>query len=159
LRDRFSVDSYRAWMITWREAGQFLRPIVKAGDRIFIYQAIAAAAFTDAHARDQFYAPPRLSRFDDLRSCADTAKCMALFDYILTFPGPQFRWPSHEELKVYSNLAILKRKVQPGSRSGAGGGEVSRTLDAPARCGRWRKPALGWRDGQGRGVRELCSAR
>jgi len=114
LRDRFSVISLASWVRTWRDGGQYLKDIVKRKDRIYVQQALAAASFTKAYLRDEFYAPPSLSKYDDLRNCqpvdAKATNCYALYDYILTFADERFRWPSHDVLKMYWNLAILKRK-------------------------------------------------
>jgi hypothetical protein len=106
LRDRFSVAAYSDWMMVWLEAGEYLRTVAKANDRISVGQGMASAALTDSYLRDNFYAPPKWSKFEDLRSCQN---CTPLFDYILTVPAADQVPPGFEVLKKYSNIAILRR--------------------------------------------------
>lgn len=113
LRDRFSIESYAEFVRVWRDAGDYLKGHVKPGERLFLQQAMAAGAYTDAYANDDWYAPPSMSGFDDIRrACATStgAACLSQYDYILTFPEQTSRWSSHDEMKVFSNLAILRRR-------------------------------------------------
>jgi hypothetical protein len=108
LRDRFSVVVYSDWMKLWLEAGEYLRALAKPADRIWVGQGMAPAGLNDSYLRDQFYAPPKWSKFEDLRSCKDES-CFQHFDYILTFPRPESVPPGFEVLKKYSNIQILRR--------------------------------------------------
>jgi hypothetical protein len=108
LRDRFSVVEYSEWMKRWLEAGEYLRAVAKPTDRIWVGQGMAPAGLNDSYLRDQFYAPPKWSKFEDLRSCHDD-RCLQHFDYILTFPRPESIPPGFEVLKKYSNIQILRR--------------------------------------------------
>jgi hypothetical protein len=105
LRDRFSVVSYGDWMRLWLEAGEYLRNVAKPNDRIWLTQGLATAALTDSYLRDQYYAPPKWSKFDDIRSCNEL-KC---FDYIITYSGVDQVPSGFEVLKDYPNIAILRR--------------------------------------------------
>jgi hypothetical protein len=107
LRDRFSVASYSEWMEVWLEAGQFLRTVTKPNDRIWLVQGLATAALTDSYLRDPYYAPPKRSKFEDLRACSD---CTRLFDYFINWPGHDKVPPGFEMLKGYSNIALLRRR-------------------------------------------------
>jgi hypothetical protein len=108
LRDRFSVVGYSDWMKRWLEAGEDLRAVAKPTDRIWVGQGMAPAGLTDSYLRDQFYAPLKWSKFEDLRSCTNEQSCMLLFDYISTFPAADTS-PGFEVLKSYSNIKILRR--------------------------------------------------
>jgi hypothetical protein len=114
LRDRFSLVSYRDWMGVWLEAGEYLRSIAKPSDRIWLTQGLATAALTDAYLRDPYYAPPKWSRFEDMRSCGDEKCFYSLFDYIITYSGADHVPFGFEVLKNYPNIAILRRA--PNSR-------------------------------------------
>jgi hypothetical protein len=111
LRDRFSLVAYREWMKVWLEAGEYVRAIAKPTDRIWLTQGLATAALTDSYLRDPYYAQPRWSKFDDLRTCTSEGACMPLFDYILTFPTKESIPPGFEVLKNFSNIAILRRSA------------------------------------------------
>jgi hypothetical protein len=117
LRDRFSVVSYSDWMGVWLEAGEYLRTIAKPNDRIFLTQGLATAALTDSYLRDQYYAPPKWSKFEDMRSCKDEKCFFSLFDYILTFSGGEQPPSGFEVLKNYSNIAILRRAPNSTERT------------------------------------------
>jgi hypothetical protein len=106
LRDRFSVAAYSDWMRVWLDAGEYLRTVAKPTDRIWVRQGMAPAGLTDSYLRDEFYAAPKWSKFEDLRSCQD---CQPLFDYILTFPGADKVPHGFEVLRNYPNIAILRR--------------------------------------------------
>jgi hypothetical protein len=106
LRDRFNVMAYSAWMKSWLEAGEYLRMVAKPTDRILVRQGMAPAGLTDSYLRDEYYAPTKWSKFEDLRSCQD---CQPLFDYILTFPTAD-KVPGFEVLKSYYNIKILRRE-------------------------------------------------
>jgi hypothetical protein len=108
LRDHFGVASYSDWMKRWLEAGQDLRAVAKPTDRIWVGQGMAPAGLTSAYLRDQFYAPCKWSKFEDLRSCTTEQSCMVLFDYIITFPKANIP-PGFEVLKSYSNIKTLRR--------------------------------------------------
>jgi hypothetical protein len=108
LRDQFSVVGYSDWMKRWLEAGQDLRVVAKPTDRIWVGQGMAPAGLTDSYLRDQFYAPLKWSKFEDLRSCTNEQSCMLLFDYIITFPAADTP-PGFEVLKSYSNIKTLRR--------------------------------------------------
>jgi len=105
LRDRFNVVAYSEWMKHWIEAGEYLRTVAKPNDRILVRQGMAPAGLTNSYLRDEYYAPTKWSKFEDLRSCQD---CQPLFDYILTFPNAD-KIPGFEVWKSYSNIAILRR--------------------------------------------------
>jgi hypothetical protein len=109
LRDRFSVVSYRDWMRLWLEAGEYLRTVAKPNDRIWLTQGLATAALTDSYLRDPYYAPPKWSKFDDLRSCGDEKCFYSLFDYMITYSGADQVPSGFEVLKNYSTIAILRR--------------------------------------------------
>jgi hypothetical protein len=109
LRDRFSVAVYSDWMKQWLEAGEYLRTIAKPTDRIWVGQGMAPAGLTDSYLRDQFYAAPRWSKFEDYRSCASEDCLFSLSDYILTFPGADRVPRGFEVLKSYPNIQILRR--------------------------------------------------
>jgi hypothetical protein len=113
LRDRFSLTEYSDWMRIWREAGVYLRAVAKPTDRIWLVQGLVTAALTDSYLRDQFYAPLKWSKFDDLRSCKDESCLFPLFDYVLTYPKVEKIPPGFEILKLYSNIAILRRMHNP----------------------------------------------
>jgi hypothetical protein len=109
LRDRFSVVSYSDWMRVWLEAGEYLRTVAKPNDRVWLTQGLATAALTDSYLRDQYYAPPKWSKFDDIRSCQDEKCFFSRFDYMLTFSGADQVPAGFEVLKNYSTIAILRR--------------------------------------------------
>jgi hypothetical protein len=109
LRDRFSVMGYGEWMKSWLQAGEDLRAVAKPTDRIWVGQGMAPAGLTDSYLRDQFYAPPKWSKFEDFRSCKDENCLFSLCDYVLTSPGTEKVPPGFEVLKSYSNIAILRR--------------------------------------------------
>jgi hypothetical protein len=109
LRDRFSVAGYSDWMKVWLRAGEDLRAVAKPTDRIWVGQGMAPAGLTDSYLRDQFYAAPRWSKFEDFRSCASEDCLYSLSDYILTFPGAAHVPPGFEVMKRYSNIQILRR--------------------------------------------------
>jgi hypothetical protein len=109
LRDRFSVAGYSEWMKSWLQAGEDLRAVAKPTDRIWVGQGMAPAGLTDSYLRDQFYAAPRWSKFEDFRSCASEACLYSLSDYILTFPGAAHVPAGFEVMKSYSNIQILRR--------------------------------------------------
>jgi hypothetical protein len=106
LRDRFSVTAYSEWMKVWIDAGEYLRTVAQPNDRIWVRQGMASAGLTNSYLRDEYYAPPKWSKFKDLRSCQD---CQPLFEYIVTFPGADNVPLGFEVLKNYSNIAILRR--------------------------------------------------
>jgi hypothetical protein len=113
LRDRFSVAGYSDWMKVWLQAGQDLRAVAKPTDRIWVGQGMAPAGLTDSYLRDQFYAPPKWSKFEDYRAC-ETENCLlAISDYVLPFPGSDKVPPGFEVLKSYSNIQILHRVANP----------------------------------------------
>jgi hypothetical protein len=109
LRDRFSVVSYRDWMGVWLEAGEYLRTVAKPNDRIWLTQGLATAALTDSYLRDPYYAPPKWSKFEDMRSCKDEKCFFPLFDYIITFSESDQIPSGFGLLKNYSNIMILHR--------------------------------------------------
>jgi hypothetical protein len=109
LRDRFSVAKYGESMETWLRAGEDLRAVTKPSDRIWVAQGMAPAGLTDSYLRDQFYAPPKWSKFEDYRACTNENCLFLLSDYILTFPGADKVPPGFEVLKSYSNIQILRR--------------------------------------------------
>jgi hypothetical protein len=108
LRDRFSVTAYSDFMTVWLEAGEYLRPIAKSNDRIWLTQGLATAALTDSYLRDPYYAQSKWSKFKDLRSCTSEQSCMLLFDYILTHLEVDIPL-GFEVMKNYSNIKILRR--------------------------------------------------
>jgi hypothetical protein len=109
LRDGGSLAAYSDGMRVWLQAGQDLRAVAKPTDRIWVTQGLATAALTDSYLRDQFYAPPKWSKFEDFRSCKDQNCLFSLCDYILTFPGTDKIPPGFEILKSYSGIQILHR--------------------------------------------------
>jgi hypothetical protein len=109
LRDRLSVAGYSDWMKVWLDAGEYLRTIAKPNDRIYATQGMVTVALTDSYLRDQFYAPLKWSKFQDLRACKNEEECLQHFDYILTFPKPESIPPGFEVLKKYANIQILRR--------------------------------------------------
>jgi hypothetical protein len=86
-----------------------LRTVAKPNDRIWLTQGLATAALTDSYLRDQYYAPPKWSKFDDIRSCQDEKCFFSRFDYMLTFSGADQVPSGFEVLKNYSTIAILRR--------------------------------------------------
>jgi hypothetical protein len=109
LRDRFSVAGYSDWMKVWLQAGEDLRAVAKPTDRIWVGQGMAPAGLTDSYLRDQFYAPPKWSKFEDYQKCNNENCLFSLSDYILTFPGPERVPPGFEVFKSYSNIQTLRR--------------------------------------------------
>jgi hypothetical protein len=139
MRDDFSVDSYATFLDSWRQAGQDLSPMVTKDDRLFLGPAMMTGALTDGYLVDQFYFPPRVSSYWDLRQCVpqlpDQFNCAILYDYYIALDDPK-AWPtSHELWKRYpQRLAVLKRKDFPvpnapsgltGTRIAAGAVELS----------------------------------
>jgi hypothetical protein len=118
MRDQFSVDSYADFLVSWYQAGLDLSSVVTSSDRLFLMQAMMAGALTKGYAVDQFYFPPRASKFWDLRQCVpqlpDQFNCAILYDYYITLVDRQ-TWPrSHELWKEYpQRIAVLKRKDFP----------------------------------------------
>src|SRR5262249_15833644 len=109
LRDRFSVAGYSDWMKLWLQAGEALRAVAKPTDHIWVGQGMAPAGLTDSYLRDQFYAAPKWSKFEEYRSCASEECLYGLSDYILTFPGADRVPRGFEVLKSYPNIQILRR--------------------------------------------------
>src|SRR5262249_50311562 len=108
-RDHFSVAGYSDWMKTWLQAGEALRAVAKPSDRIWVGQGMAPAGLTDSYLRDQFYAAPRWSKFEEYRACSSEDCLYSLSDYILTFPGADRVPRGFETMKTYSNIQILRR--------------------------------------------------
>jgi hypothetical protein len=118
MRDQFSVDSYADFLVSWYQAGLDLSSVVTSSDRLFLMQAMMAGALTKGYAVDQFYFPPRASKFWDLRQCVpqlpDQSNCAILYDYYITLVDRQTWPPSHELWKEYpQRIAVLKRKDFP----------------------------------------------
>jgi hypothetical protein len=129
MRDQFSVDSYAEFLDSWRRAGQDLSPAVTKDDRLFLGPAMMTGALTDGYLVDQFYFPPKVSSYWDLRRCVpqppDQFNCAILYDYYIALDDPK-AWPaSHDLWKHYpQRLAVLKRKdfsvpSSPGELTGA----------------------------------------
>jgi hypothetical protein len=70
MRDHFSVDSYSEYLLSWYQAGRELSSVVTKDDRLFLFPAMMTGALTKGYLVDQFYFPPRVSKFWDLRQCA-----------------------------------------------------------------------------------------
>jgi len=75
-------------------------------------------ALTKGYLVDQFYFPPRESKYWDLRQCmpqpANKFNCEILYDYYVIFPDRKYWPPSHELWKEYpQRIAVLKRKDFP----------------------------------------------
>lgn len=126
LRDRFSVMSYAGYIRSWMEAGNHLRTKVGPNDRIFLYAGMASGAFTEAYLVDQFYLPPHLTKFADLRETMPQPprydNVLANYDYVLTNPK-QMTLETHEIDREFATITVLKRKdlgspVAPGSAAG-----------------------------------------
>lgn len=113
LRDRFSVMSYAGYIRSWMEAGNYLRPKVTENDRIFLYAGMASGAFTDAYLVDQFYLPPHLTRFEELRKTMPQPprydNVLANYEYVLINPG-QMSLETHEVDREFATITVLKRK-------------------------------------------------
>lgn len=114
LRDQFSVIAYANYLKSWMDAGIYLREKVKTEDRIFLFAGMASGAFTKAYLVDQFYFPPHLSKFQDLRATLPQPpkgeNTMANYDYILINNPDQKSIVTHQVEKEYENIIILKRK-------------------------------------------------
>lgn len=113
LRDKFSIMSYAGYIRSWMDAGNYLRPKVTENDRIFLYAGMASGAFTNAYLVDQFYLPPHLTRFEDLRNTMPQPprydNVIANYEYVLSNPG-QFSLETHETDKEFATITVLKRK-------------------------------------------------
>ncbi len=117
LRDDFSVDSYAEYLTAWYRAGHDLSSVVTKDDRLFLGPAMMTGALTDGYLVDQFYFPPRESKYWDLRQCVpqlpDQFNCAILYDYYMLLDGQSWP-PSHELWKEYPRrLVVLKRKDFP----------------------------------------------
>jgi hypothetical protein len=118
MRDQFSVDSYAEFLDSWRRAGQDLSSVVTKQDRLFLGPAMMTGALTDGYLVDQFYFPPRVSSYWDLKECVpqlpDQFNCTILYDYFIALDDPKSWPPSHDLWKRYpQRLAVLKRKDFP----------------------------------------------
>ncbi len=118
MRDQFSVDSYAEYLTSWYKAGHDLSSVVTQDDRLFLWPAMMTGALTKGYLVDQFYFPPRESKYWDLRQCmpqpANKFNCEILYDYYVIFPDRKYWPPSHELWKEYpQRIAVLKRKDFP----------------------------------------------
>jgi hypothetical protein len=114
-RDHFSVDSYAGFLVSWYQAGHDLAAVVTKDDRLFLGPAMMTGALTEGYLVDQFYFPPRESKYWDLRQCKPELSdhCAILFDYYITLVDRQTSPPSHELWKKYPTIAVFKRKDFP----------------------------------------------
>jgi hypothetical protein len=117
LRDQFSVDSYASFLTFWYQAGRDLSPHVTKNDRLFLMGPMMTGALTDGYLVDQFYFPPKESKYWDLRQCVpqppDQFNCAILYDYYVALVDRQTWPPSHEMWKEYPTIAVLRRKDFP----------------------------------------------
>jgi hypothetical protein len=118
MRDHFSVDSYAEFLTAWRQGGHDLSSVITKDDRLFLGPAMMTGALTQGYLVDQFYFPPRVSSYWDLRECVpqlpDQFNCAILYDYFIPLGDRQSWPPSHELWKEYpQRLAVLKRKNFP----------------------------------------------
>jgi hypothetical protein len=118
MRDQFSVDSYAEFLDSWRRAGEDLAPVVTKDDKLFLGPAMMTGALTAGYLVDQFYFPPRVSSYWDVRQCVpqppDQFNCAILYDYYIALDDAKAWPPSHELWKHYpQRLAVLKRKDFP----------------------------------------------
>jgi hypothetical protein len=118
MRDQFSVDSYADFLGAWRQGGDDLSSVVTKNDRLFLGPAMMTGALTQGYLVDQFYFPPRVSTYWDLKQCVpqlpDQLNCAILYDYFIPLGDRQSWPPSHELWKEYpQRLVILKRKDFP----------------------------------------------
>jgi hypothetical protein len=116
-RDQLSVDSYAEYLASWYQAGHDLSTVVTKDDRLFLF-AMMTGALTKGYLVDQFYFPPRASKYWDLRQCLSKPpnqfNCDILYDYYVVLPDRKYWPPSHELWKEYpQRIAILKRKDFP----------------------------------------------
>jgi hypothetical protein len=117
MRDHFGVDSYAEYLRSWYQAGHDLASVVTKDDKLFLF-AMMTGALTRGYLVDQFYFPPRESRYWDLRQCVpkppNQFNCDILYDYYVVLPDRRYWPPSHELWKEYpQRIAILKRKDFP----------------------------------------------
>jgi hypothetical protein len=114
LRDRFSVHSYASVMQAWIAGSEYLREIERPGDRLFLWADMAGGAISDMYAIDQYYAPPSLSSFPEIRTCPSYLACVRLYDYILIQPDLFKLWTlsTHVVDRRFDNLWILKRATR-----------------------------------------------
>lgn len=117
-RDRMSTDSYATYLVDWFQAGIDLRAIgVKPTDKLYLMQGMLTGAMTEGYLVDQFYFPPTQTQFPELRSCKtlpwDSHACDIYYDYVITFADKKY-WPeTHESIKEYKTIAVLRRKNYP----------------------------------------------
>jgi len=117
MRDHFGVDSYAEYLRSWYQAGHDLSSVVTRDDKLLLF-AMMTGALTRGYLVDQFYFPPRESRYWDLRQCVpkppNQFNCDILYDYYVVLPDRRYWPPSHELWKEYpQRIAILKRKDFP----------------------------------------------
>lgn len=117
-RDQFSIDSYAAYLRDWFQAGLDLRALdVRPDEKLFLMQGMLTGALTNSYLVDQFYFPPRKSKFPELRRCnslpEDSHACDINYDYLITFADKKY-WPAtHESVKAYTTIAVLRRRDFP----------------------------------------------
>jgi hypothetical protein len=117
-RDVISIDSYANFLRDWFQAGLDLRAMkIPASDKLFLMQGMLTGAMTDSYLVDQFYFPPKQTGFPELRRCntlpEDSHACDIFYEYIVTMPDAKY-WPStHESIKKYETIAVLRRREFP----------------------------------------------